>query len=226
MEIVIDQLKLQDAKLVCTRVTKEEGRTQEDNETPLEPKETSLYGAFVAWCNYLAPDRPDISYAVKELARPMAAPRTGDMHRRMRLGCYLKGRPRLQQEHCWQNAQLLMKTFSDADWAWCRETRKSTSDGCIREGGGGTIKSRSRTRSLNALSSGMSEVFAALKASGRNTRNVGNNERPGMPSTRGSVGRCECSPWDYQSSRARQDVPHRCGMPLDPASCCTTTSEI
>lgn len=170
VEFVIDHLKLQDAKFVCTPGTKEEGRTQEDNETPLGPKEASLYRAIVARCNYFAPGRPGISYAVKELARQMATPRRGDMQRLKRLGRYLKGRPRLQQEYCWQNAQQIMKTLGDADWAGCRETRKSTTGGCITVGAH-NIKSWSRTQSLIALSSGESELYAALKASA---------ETPGM----------------------------------------------
>ena len=148
VEFVIDHLKLQDAKRVCTPSTKEEGRTQEDNETPLEPNEASLTRAIVARCNYLAPGRPDIYYEVKELARQMATPRRGDMQRLKRLGRYLKGRPRLQREYCWQNAQQAMKTFSDADCAGCRETRKSTTGGCITVGAH-TIKSWSRTQSFS-----------------------------------------------------------------------------
>ena len=164
VEIVIDQFKLKDAKLVCTPGTKEEGRTQDDCEAPLEPKEASLFRAIVARCNYLSPDRPDISYAVKELARQMSTPRKGDMQRLKRLGRCRKGRPRLQQEYCWQNVQQTVKTFSDADWAGCRETRRSTTGGCITIGTH-TIKSWSRTQSLVALSSGESELYAALKAS-------------------------------------------------------------
>ena len=163
VELIISQLKLEESRPVSTPGTKEEGRTQEDDEIPLDAKETSKYRALVARCNYLSLDRPDISFTVKELARQMASPREGDMKRLKRFGRYLKSHPRLQQEYCWQGHQHTVKTYSDADWAGCRETRKSTTGGCIIVGNH-TIKSWSRTQSLIALSSGESELYAALKA--------------------------------------------------------------
>ena len=56
-----------------------------------------------------------------------------------------------------------MVTYSDADWAGCKQTRKSTTGGCIMVGAH-SIKSWSRTQSLIALSSGESELYASLKA--------------------------------------------------------------
>ena len=109
-EIVIEQLNLKDAKSVNTPGTKDEGHTAEDHHTPLEDKEATMYRAIVARCNYLAPDRPDIAYSVKELARQMSSPRQGDMQRLKRLGRYLKGRPRLQQMYGWQKQQEVMRT--------------------------------------------------------------------------------------------------------------------
>ena len=57
-----------------------------------------------------------------------------------------------------------MKTYTDADWAGCKTTRKSTSGGAIKLGGH-TIKTWSKTQSLLALPPGESEFYAALKAS-------------------------------------------------------------
>ena len=73
-EIVVNQLGLQDAKPVTSPGAKEEGRTKNGMEEPLRNEEASTYMALVARCNYLAPDRPDIAYSVKELARQMATP--------------------------------------------------------------------------------------------------------------------------------------------------------
>ena len=47
----------------------------------------------MARLNYLAPGRPDLAYAVKELARSMSTPTNGDWLRLKRLSRYLKGRP-------------------------------------------------------------------------------------------------------------------------------------
>ena len=65
-------------------------------------KETIEYRAIVTRCNYLSPDRPDISNAVKELSRIMSRPTKDDMQRLKRLGRYLKGKPRLVMKYNWQ----------------------------------------------------------------------------------------------------------------------------
>ena len=163
IEIIIDQLGLQEAKPVSTPGTKEEGRTQANHEDKLNDKDTSSYRAIVARCNYIAPDRPDIAYIVKELARSMANPRNGDWQRLKRLGRYLKGRPRLQQIFEWQRGPIPIRMYSDAGWAGCRETKRSTTGGCVMLGKH-TIKGWSKTQSLVALSSGESELYATLKA--------------------------------------------------------------
>ena len=162
-EIIIDQLKFKDAKPVSTPGAKEEGRIQNGHESNLGETESSHYRAIVARCNYTAPDRPDIAYAVNELARHMASPTEGDWQRLERLGRYLKGKPRLEQVYEWQNEQTTLRIYSDADWAGCKETRKSTTDGCVKIGEH-PIKGWSKTQSLIALSSGESELYATLKA--------------------------------------------------------------
>ena len=55
------------------------------------PREGRHQGARA---NYLALDRPDIQYAVKEMCREMSNPTRGDLRRLRRLGRYLVGRPR------------------------------------------------------------------------------------------------------------------------------------
>lgn len=53
---------------------------------------------------------------------------------------------------------------TDAEWAGCKKTPKSTSGGCI-VWGQHTIKTWSKTQSLTALSSAESEFYAAFEAS-------------------------------------------------------------
>lgn len=71
--------------------------------------------------------------------------------------------PRLQQHFQWQKAPNILRTYSDAGWAGCRQTRKSTSGGCVTLGRH-TLEGWSKTQSLVALSSGESELYATLKA--------------------------------------------------------------
>lgn len=122
-------MSLKDAKPVTTPGTKEEGRTQPGCENKFNNSDSTRYRAIVARCNYLFPDKPDIAYVVKELARKMSEPTEGDWQRLKRLGRYLKGKPRLQHVYKWQEKQLVLKVFSDADWAGCKESRKSTTGG-------------------------------------------------------------------------------------------------
>ena len=164
IEIVVEQLDLKESKEVTTPGTKEEGRTQQDCNDKLDEGQSSRHRAIVARCNYLSPDRPDISFSVKELARHMASPEKGNWLQLKRLGRYLKGRPRLQQWFQWQDIPEKMKTYSDADWAGCKNTRKSTTGGCVTMGKH-TLKTWSKTQSLIALSSGESELYAMIKAS-------------------------------------------------------------
>ena len=71
------------------RVLEEEAISKE-----LVGAETTRFRAIAARANYLAADRPDIQYAVKEICRRMAKPVAGDWQKLIRLGRYLQGSPR------------------------------------------------------------------------------------------------------------------------------------
>ena len=133
-EIIIKHLQLNEARPVTTPGIKEEGNTSEDNEELLSDREATNYQALVARCNSLSPDRRDIAFAVKELARAMAKPTRGDLQRLKRLTRYSRGKPRFTMRYAWQPAQTAMIAYSDADWAGCRKTRKSTTGGCVKIG--------------------------------------------------------------------------------------------
>ena len=127
-------MNFKDAKIAATPGTREEGRTQEEHQEQFEDEQVSKYSALVARCNYIAPDRPDIPYTVKELARGMALPTKGDWQRLKRLARYFKGQPTMQQSSEWQESLSIVKTHSDVDWASRRESGKSTAGGCITIG--------------------------------------------------------------------------------------------
>ena len=92
IEIIVEQLGLQDSKAVSSPGTKEEGKTQHDNEEKLSDKHTSRYRAIAARCKYIAPDRPDIAYAAKECCRHMASPTTLAWQALVGIARYLAGR--------------------------------------------------------------------------------------------------------------------------------------
>ena len=107
----------------------------------------SLFRALAASANYLAQDRPDIQYAVKEVARRMSRPRRDDWLLLKRLARYLVGAPRAVLQYGWQHRPELLDVFVDADWAGCKPSLRSTSAGTIRHGWH-TVKTWSTTQTV------------------------------------------------------------------------------
>ena len=62
-----------------------------NDEVILDKDGARLYRAVAARLNYIAPDWPDIAFAVKEAARSMSSPCEGDMRRLRMIGLYLPG---------------------------------------------------------------------------------------------------------------------------------------
>ena len=81
----------------------EEQRILSESGEPLEAGEATRYRALVARLNYLALDRPDIQFGVKEAAKRMSAPCTQDWKLLKRIGRYLRLVPRAIQVFVWQN---------------------------------------------------------------------------------------------------------------------------
>merc|ERR1711884_1002026 len=121
-----------DSKPVATPGTKEEGRAKSGDQASaqydlkLDEQRHAIYRAITARANYLSPDRPDIAFAVKELARAMSSPTAGDWCRLKRLARYLKGKPRTVKRFRWQTELSRLSIYTDADWAGDKATRKST----------------------------------------------------------------------------------------------------
>ena len=78
---------------------------EEDNEDQLDGADSSKYRGLAAQANFLAQDRPDIAYAVKELCRGMSKPTARDMEALKRLARYLAGKPRVILHFGWQRAR-------------------------------------------------------------------------------------------------------------------------
>ena len=136
---------------------------EEDGE-PLTGEEATRYRAITARLNYLAVDRPDIQYAVKEAARSMATPQKAHWSKLTRIGRYLVGKPRLIMRFPWQRAQQIVTSYTDSDWAGCVKSARSTSGGIVTIGEH-VIKSYSRQQKIVALSSAEAELYAMVAAS-------------------------------------------------------------
>ena len=120
------------------------------------------FRALVARANYLALDRTDIMFAVKELCKHMCNPDQNDWESLKRLGRYLSERPRVATVFYYQEKYSNISVVTDSDWAGDRMTRKSTSGGIIKLGLH-TIKGWSSTQKVIAKSSGEAELYAVNK---------------------------------------------------------------
>ena len=134
----------------------------EQSSPKLSPERATKFRALAARANFLAQDRPDIQYAVKEIARRMSTPSEDDWILIKRLARYLVGAPRAVLNFYWQQMPKEVDVFVDADWAGCKHTRRSTSGGAAMFGWH-CVKSWSSTQAIVALSSGESELYAMTK---------------------------------------------------------------
>ena len=133
---------------------------EESEEEELKAEEATLYRSVVARFNYLAPDRHDIMYSVRECAKGMARPKVKDMTKLKRIARYVLGAKR-SKTHLWN--QPMPKTIdvhTDSDWAGCKRTRISVSGGVIRLGQA-VIKCWSKDQHNLAKSSAEAELYAA-----------------------------------------------------------------
>ena len=163
VEKIIEAMGLQEGNssvVPGTKVQDEEGEQE-----VLSEGELKVYRSVTARANFIARDRPDIRYSVKELCRDMAKPTRANMKKLKNLARYLKGQPRLVQKVKVDGKELEhedVKVVVDSDWAGCTATRKSTNGGCILVGDC-CVKAWSSTQSVVALSSGEAEYYAAVK---------------------------------------------------------------
>ena len=214
-EIVIKELGLEDAKATrvpgtkapkgedkkkgaCEDETEDEGPEEEED---LSPEEATKYRALAARLNYLAVDRVDIQYSVKEAARAMSCPKEGHWTLLRRIGKYLRGTPRLVMKFPWQSPQSVMTTYTDSDWAGCLKTARSTSGGVITMGGH-MIRSWSRQQKVVALSSAEAELYAMVAASAECLGLIAYARDLGMTMS-GEI---------YADSSAALGIAQRCGI--------------
>ena len=115
----------------------------------------------IARINYMAQDRPDLSVASRMLSQRMAKPTSGTEVGLKRVIRYVRGHPRCWNLMRWNSGNEL-KVLTDSDWAGDKESRKSTSGGCLLLGQN-VIGHWSKMQSNVALSSGEAELNAAVK---------------------------------------------------------------
>ncbi|GKB40248.1 ribonuclease H-like domain-containing protein [Tanacetum coccineum] len=110
-------------------------RTPVDTEQKLGPEgspvaDPTLYRSLAGALQYLTFTRPDLSYAVQQLCLYMHDPREPHFHAMKRVLRYLRGTTDLGLQ-LFRSSTSQLTAYSDADWAGCPATRRSTSGYCV-----------------------------------------------------------------------------------------------
>ncbi|XP_071708163.1 secreted RxLR effector protein 161-like [Rutidosis leptorrhynchoides] len=109
--------------------------------TPVEPgakltahgppvKDPTLYRSLAGALQYLTFTRPDITYAVQQICLFMHDPREHHLHALKRILGYIQGTTDLVLQ-LYASSPSTLVAYSDADWAGCPTTRRSTSGYCV-----------------------------------------------------------------------------------------------
>ncbi|XP_022017588.1 uncharacterized mitochondrial protein AtMg00810-like [Helianthus annuus] len=93
----------------------------------------TLYRSLVGALQYLTFTRPDITYAIQQICVHMHAPTIDDWNALKRVIRYLQGTSSygLTLSPC---TLVSLRAYTDADWAGCPDTRRSTSGYCVYMG--------------------------------------------------------------------------------------------
>ena len=156
---ILKELGLESAKGVQTPAVAETTPEPEDV-APLGAEDHARYRRCVGLALYLAPDRPDVVYVVKELSRHVSAPLVVHMAMLRRLARYLAATVDYGTVLRRSGVRELSVT-TDANWAGCKRTRKSTTCYCVHVGGS-VVAFGSRTQTTLAMSSGEAEYYGAV----------------------------------------------------------------
>eukprot|EP00435_Cladocopium_sp_Y103_P061662 s367_g23.t1 len=144
----------------------------EDNSPSLTLADSSAYRSVIGLLLYLARDRLDIMFSVKELSSCMSAPTMGALQKLRKLVGYLKASgeigikltiPEHGKGHCKTGGECfwLVETFTGADWSGSRKHRKSTSS-AIHFINNNLAYSPSRTQRVVSFSSAESELHSMV----------------------------------------------------------------
>ncbi|KAL7583473.1 uncharacterized mitochondrial protein AtMg00810-like [Lactuca sativa] len=109
--------------------TPTEATAKLDNTGP-HVSDPTLYRSLAGALQYLTFTRPDITYAVQKICLYMHDPREPHFNALKRILRYLQGTVSLGLQLYTSSSQLLV-AYSDADWAGCPTSCRSTSGFCI-----------------------------------------------------------------------------------------------
>ena len=132
-DAIIQGMGIKGGRAASTPGTKARER-DDDSDVELGRTEAREFRSLAARANFMATDRADIQYSVKEICRRMAKPCKGDWEGLKHLARYLIGKRRLITKFIYQAMPTDIKVFTDTNHAGCLRTRKSTNGGMLMHG--------------------------------------------------------------------------------------------
>lgn len=126
-EEIIHRAKMDSCKPVATPVDTKSKLGAHDGEPMTDP---SLYRSLAGALQYLTFTRPGIAYVVQQVCLFMHAPREPHFNALKRIIRYIKGTSD-HGLHLYRSAPTRLISYTDADWAGCPDTRRSTSGYCV-----------------------------------------------------------------------------------------------
>eukprot|EP00435_Cladocopium_sp_Y103_P044674 s1582_g12.t1 len=144
----------------------------EDNSEKLKPNDASQFRSIIGLCLYVARERPDLMYTIKELACAMAAPTLTSLQRLRKLVGFMKtlGDVAVKLKTpvaaegktcCDGNYFWVLESYTDADWSSNKSHRRSTSCG-MHYLNGAFVYGSSRSQKTVSLSSCESELHSIV----------------------------------------------------------------
>ena len=154
-------------------------KSEDDVDEKLDAAGHALYRSAVGLAQHLSIFRADILYTLKQLGRFLESPTVGMLKAAKHLGRYLAGTkdysvvmfsPRLQDMKFSPRLSdmrepIKLNVITDANWAACRRTRKSTHCVHISLGHACPLLTRCATQGCIALSSGEAEWYGGVAGS-------------------------------------------------------------
>ncbi|CAE7524932.1 unnamed protein product [Symbiodinium natans] len=148
-----------------------------DNSPELNAIDGSIYRSGIGLLLYLSVDLPECQGAIRALSSRMARPTQLAMLGLRHLGKYLlatryhglmivktkPGEGLMGPRNDASDQKIILESFSDANWASCKSTRRSVSASVICVAGN-MLFSSSRTQRVVALSTGEAEMLAAASS--------------------------------------------------------------
>nr|XP_020172578.1 uncharacterized mitochondrial protein AtMg00810-like [Aegilops tauschii subsp. strangulata] len=124
---ILERAGMDSCKTVATPVNTKAKLPSADGPPVDDP---TAYRSLASALQYLMITRPELAYAVQQVCLHMHDPRAGHLALLKRVLRYVRGSTDLGL-HLHASANLELRAYTDADWAGCPDTRRSTSGYCI-----------------------------------------------------------------------------------------------